>query len=417
MSFQALGLSPEILQAVKAKEYKTPTPIQLQAIPIIMDNQDIIGCAQTGTGKTAGFTLPILHKLRNGKPRSLRALVLAPTRELAAQVHESIRTYGRYLHLKTTVVFGGVGQEPQRAALRRGVDILVATPGRLLDHHRQGNVRFKDIEILVIDEADRMLDMGFLPDIRTILQNVPSKRQTLLFSATMPAEIQKLANEILKHPKKIEITRNGTPADGIRQCVYPVEAHKKQELLFHLIEKEDMNQVLIFTRTKRRADYLTQKLDRKGLSVIALHSDKSQSARTKAMEAFRKGKVKILVATNIAARGLDIRKVSHVINFEIPSDPEDYIHRIGRTGRAEDIGDAISLVSPEEVASIRNIERLMGTKIRQVIIPGFEPSKQFSRPPGKRTFRPSRQRAGQSAKAEVFQRDNSRTKYRMIKLG
>ncbi|HSG04901.1 MAG TPA: DEAD/DEAH box helicase, partial [Nitrospiria bacterium] len=333
---------------------------QEKAIPVIMEGGDLIGCAQTGTGKTAGFTLPILHRLRGEKHRSPRVLVLVPTRELAAQVHESVRNYGQYLHLNSAVIFGGVGYEPQKRAFRKGVDILVATPGRLLDHMKQGQVNFKHLEVLVLDEADRMLDMGFIPDIRRILRSVPKDRQTLLFSATMPQEVRKLADDFLKTPQTIQVARQGTPASGVRQVVYPVSSSRKSELLTRLIEKEKMGQVLIFTRTKRRADDLARKLSSHGKAATALHSNKSQSARIRSLEDFRNGKVRILVATNIAARGLDVKGVSHVINYEIPGVPEEYIHRIGRTGRAEAVGDALSLMSPEERGPFRNIERLVG---------------------------------------------------------
>ena len=372
MSFENLGLSPEVLRAVKSKNYAAPTPIQAQAIPVILQGRDVIGCAQTGTGKTAGFTLPILNRLQKGESPLLRALVLVPTRELALQVHDSVKTYGSHLRLRTTLVFGGVGIVPQKEALRRGVDILIATPGRLLDLMRQRCVSFKNLEVLVIDEADRMLDMGFINDIRTVIKSVPPQRQTLLFSATMPEEIRKLANEILKQPEFIEIARQGTPAGGVRQVVYPVDATCKRELLMHLIEKEQMSRVLVFTRTKHRADHLVTHLKRKGKRAEALHSNKSQLVRTQTLEAFRKGSVQVLVATNLAARGLDVKEVSHVVNYEIPDVPEDYVHRIGRTARAEATGDAISLVSPGERESLRNIERLIGTKIRQVVIDGFE---------------------------------------------
>ncbi|HEY5649250.1 MAG TPA: DEAD/DEAH box helicase [Nitrospiria bacterium] len=372
MSFESLGLAPEILRAVEAQKYEKPTPIQEKAIPIIMEGSDLIGCAQTGTGKTAGFTLPVLHRLREGRPRMLRTLVLVPTRELAAQVYDSICLYGKYLNLHTAVVFGGVKPEPQRRALRKGVDILVATPGRLLDHMRQGNVRFKKLEVLVIDEADRMLDMGFIPDIRKILGTLPAERQTLLFSATMPKEVRTLADDFLKKPQTVEVARQGTPASGIRQVVYPVSASRKKELLTRIIEKEDMSQVLIFTRTKHRADDLAKRLSRNGKAATAFHSNKSQAARIRSLEDFRRGKVQILVATNIAARGLDVKGVSHVINYEIPGAPEDYVHRIGRTARAEAVGDAVSLMAPEESGIFRNIERLVGSKIPRVVEPGFE---------------------------------------------
>ena len=392
MSFEDLGLAPEILRAVKAKNYETPTPIQAQAIPAIMGGRDVIGCAQTGTGKTAGFTLPILHRLREGKSPSLRVLVLVPTRELAAQVYESTRTYGRYLRLRTEVVFGGVGIRPQTEALRYGVDILVATPGRLLDHMRHGHVQFRNLEVLVIDEADRMLDMGFLPDVRTILKSLPSRRQTLFFSATMPEEVQKLAHEILKQPQVIKIVGQGTPANGIRQVIYPVDTARKRDLLIHLMEKEKMDQVLVFTRTKHRADHLAEHLESKGKRVAALHSNKSQGARNKALEGFRNGAIQVLVATNLAARGLDVKGISHVVNYEIPEAPEDYVHRIGRTARAAATGDAISLMSPNERGSVRDIERLIGAKIPQVMMAGFECKDEVLEPSvRKRTFRPRRQ--------------------------
>ncbi|MCC7201954.1 MAG: DEAD/DEAH box helicase [Nitrospirae bacterium] len=371
MSFEKMGLSPEILKALKSKNYVDPTPIQSKAIPVIMQGKDLIGCAQTGTGKTAGFTLPVLNRLQKGKSPSLRALVLVPTRELAMQVHDSVKTYGSNLRLRTALVYGGVGIYPQKEALRRGVDILIATPGRLMDHMRQRTVSFKNLEVLVIDEADRMLDMGFIADIRTIIKSIPQQRQTLLFSATMPAEIQRLANEILKQPEVVEVARQGTPASGVRQVVYPVDVTRKSDLLVHLIEKEQMSRVLVFTRTKNRAEKLATHLNRKGSMAEAIHGDKSQRERTQALQAFKNGDVQVLVATNVAARGLDVKEISHVVNYEMPDAPEDYVHRIGRTARAEKTGDAISLVSSCERESLRNIEKYIGTKIRQVVMDGF----------------------------------------------
>ena len=374
MSFEKMGLSPEILRALQTKKYVDPTPIQSKAIPVIMQGKDLIGCAQTGTGKTAGFTLPVLNRLQQGKSPSLRALVLVPTRELAMQVHDSVKTYGSNLRLRTALVYGGVGIYPQKEALRRGVDILIATPGRLMDHMRQRTVSFKNLEVLIIDEADRMLDMGFIADIPTIINSITHQRQTLLFSATMPAEIQRLANEILKQPEVIEIARQGTPASGVRQVVYPVDTTRKSDLLVHLIEKEQMSKVLVFTRTKNRAEKLATHLNRKGSMAEAIHGDKSQRERTQALLAFRNGDVQVLVATNVAARGLDVKEISHVVNYEMPDAPEDYLHRIGRTARAEKTGDAISLVSSCERESLRNIERYIGTKIRQVVVDGFASS-------------------------------------------
>jgi ATP-dependent RNA helicase RhlE len=394
MSFDSLGLAPELVRAVKAKNYEIPTPIQAAAIPAILAGNDLIGCAQTGTGKTAGFTLPILHRLREGHSPSLRVLVLVPTRELAAQVSDSIKTYGRFLHLRAAVVYGGVGYEPQIRAIRNGVDILVATPGRLLDLMHQRVVQFNALEVLVLDEADRMLDMGFLPDVRRILKQLPAKRQTLLFSATMPAEIQKLAGEILSHPTVVAVARQGTTADNVRQMVYRVDTSRKRELLVHLIEKEKMGPVLVFTRTKHRADHLAGQLTRTGTRAAAIHGNKSQAARTRTLEAFRRGAIQVLVATNLAARGLDVKGISHVVNYELPEVPEDYIHRIGRTARAEASGDAISLVAPNEREHLREIERLIGEKIPQGAIAGFESSGTALPDTPTRSFSPRRSSRG-----------------------
>jgi len=386
MSFETLGLSTELLRAVSEKGYGQPTPVQKQAIPIILEGRDILAGAQTGTGKTAGFTLPLLQRLHtslqtpaSGKagPRSIRALVLTPTRELAAQVAESVVNYGKYLPLKSAVVFGGVKINPQIQRLRQGVDILVATPGRLLDHVSQGTVNLSNLEILVLDEADRMLDMGFIRDIRKILALLPasgkSGRQNLLFSATFSEEIKQLANGLLHSPAYIEVARRNTAAEIVTQVVHPVDRQRKRELLSYLIGSQDWKQVLVFTRTKHGANRLTQQLEQDGLSAVAIHGNKSQGARTKALHDFKQGKVRILVATDIAARGLDIDQLPHVVNYELPNVAEDYVHRIGRTGRAGNEGEAISLVCVDENKLLRSIEQMINRSITKVVIDGYEP--------------------------------------------
>ncbi len=382
---------PELLRAVQDAEYNTPTPIQTQAIPVVLRGADVLGCAQTGTGKTAGFLLPILQRLAQGKRGRLRALVLTPTRELAAQIGESAQTYGKYLPVRSATVFGGVGLRPQEERLRQGVDLLIATPGRLLDHLERGNVNFSALEVLVLDEADRMLDMGFLPDVRRILRALPTERQTLLFSATMPQEIEILAHQTLKAPVTIEVGRRATPVRTVRQVIYPVELDQKRDLLCHLLKHGSMKHVLVFTRTKIRAERLARSLTRIGRRVEALHGDKSQNARTQALNGFRNGRIDVLVATDIAARGLDVEGISHVVNFDMPNIPEDYVHRIGRTARAEATGDAISLVSSEELDFMHDIERLIGITIPRHLVVGFEPSsetiRRFTQPVASRTAR------------------------------
>ena len=381
MSFDTLGLSAELLRAVASSGYTVPTPVQSQAIPLILQGRDIMAGAQTGTGKTAGFTLPMLQTLAtrpatgavsNGR-RPVRALVLTPTRELAAQVHESIVTYGRHLSLKSMVVFGGVSINPQIAALRRGVDILVATPGRLLDHASQRTVDLSAVEFLVLDEADRMLDMGFIRDIRRVLKLLPAKRQNLLFSATFSSEIRQLADGLLTNPASIDVAPRNTPAELISQKVHPVDKSRKRELLSLLIGKHDWRQVLVFTRTKHGANRLAEQLEQDGLTAAAIHGNKSQGARTRALADFKAGKVRILVATDIAARGLDIDQLPHVVNYELPHVPEDYVHRIGRTGRAGRNGQAVSLVCVDEKDLLRGIERLLGVSLVSEIVPGFAP--------------------------------------------
>jgi len=378
MSFESLGLRAELLRAVAEKGYSKPTPIQLQAIPSILEGRDLMGGAQTGTGKTAGFTLPLLQRLMDteqpGKGRRpVRALVLTPTRELAAQVHESVMTYGKHLPLKSTVVFGGVSINPQKMKLIKGVDILVATPGRLLDHVGQRSVDLSKVDILVLDEADRMLDMGFIRDIRKLLALMPDHKQTLMFSATFSGEIKKLANGLLKSPALVEVERHNTAAESVTQVVHPVDKVRKRELLSFLIGSNDWRQVLVFTRTKHGANRLAEQLDKDGITAAAIHSNKSQGARTRALAEFKAGKVRVLVATDIAARGLDIDQLPHVVNFELPNVAEDYIHRIGRTGRAGNEGEAMSLVCVDELKLLRDIERLVKRELPKDVIDGYAP--------------------------------------------
>ncbi|MDB4303667.1 DEAD/DEAH box helicase, partial [Desulfosarcina sp.] len=377
MSFESLGLRAELLRAVSEQGYSDPTPIQKQAIPLVLEGRDIMGGAQTGTGKTAGFTLPLLQRLMStAKPvngrRPLRALVLTPTRELAAQVAESVDTYGRHLPLKSTVVFGGVSINPQKQKLIRGVDILVATPGRLQDHVGQRSVDLSKIDILVLDEADRMLDMGFIHDIRKVLALIPKQKQTLLFSATFSNDIKRLADGLLKSPVLIEVARRNTASETVTQVVHPVDKNRKQAMLSFLISSNNWKQVLVFTRTKHGANRLTEQLGKGGISAAAIHGNKSQGARTKALANFKAGKVRVLVATDIAARGLDIDQLPHVVNFELPNISEDYIHRIGRTGRAGNEGEAMSLVCVDELKLLKDIERLIKRDIPKVVIDGFE---------------------------------------------
>ncbi len=375
MSFEQLGLMPRLLQAVAAQGYTIPTPIQAQAIPAILEGRDVMGGAQTGTGKTAAFALPILQNLSQrgrSKSRRPRCLVLAPTRELAAQVGEFVATYGKNLTLRSTVVFGGVGINPQIDKLRRGVDILVATPGRLLDHVVQGTVDLSEVEILVLDEADRMLDMGFIHDIKRVLKLLPKKRQNLLFSATYSDEIKRLTDKLLDNPAMIEVARRNTAAEKVAQVVHPVGLKAKRVLLAQLVKEGNWERALVFTRTKHGANRLATYLEKSGIGAAAIHGNKSQTARTRALAEFKAGKVKILVATDIAARGLDIDKLPHVVNFDLPNVAEDYIHRIGRTGRAGCSGNAVSLVSADEQKLLRPIERLLGKQIPVDIIDGFE---------------------------------------------
>ncbi len=379
MSFESLGLSAELLRAIAEQGYTEATPVQAQAIPLILEGRDIRAGAQTGTGKTASFALPMLQRLSAHANNStspamhpVRALILTPTRELAAQVEESVRIYGKYLPLKSAVVFGGVSISTQIKAMQSGVDIVVATPGRLLDHVQQRTVNLSKVEILVLDEADRMLDMGFMPDIKRILSLLQPKRQNLMFSATYSDEIKNLAEELLDSPAVIEVARRNIDSEMITQVVYPVDKDRKRELLTHLIKSRNLHQVLVFTRTKHGADRLTQQLEKDGINAAAIHGDKAQNQRTKALEDFKQGTVHVLVATDIAARGLDIDQLPVVVNYELPHVPEDYVHRIGRTGRGGSSGNAISLVSDDEMRHLREIERMIKRTITSEVIPGFE---------------------------------------------
>ena len=404
MSFESLGLRAELIRAVSDKGYSSPTPIQMQAIPLILKGLDLMGSAQTGTGKTAGFTLPILQRLcASQKPvqgrRPIRALIVTPTRELAAQVTQSIEDYGKWLPLKSTVVFGGVSINPQKQKLIRGVDILVATPGRLLDHVGQRSVDLSKVELLVLDEADRMLDMGFIHDIRKLLALLPKQKQTLLFSATFSDEIKKLADGLLNSPVLVEVARRNTTVEIIDQIVHPVDKGRKRELLSFLIGSNNWQQVLVFGRTKHGANRLTKQLITDGIKAVAIHGNKSQGARTQALSDFKLGKVQVLVATDIAARGLDIEQLPHVVNFELPNVAEDYVHRIGRTGRAGRGGQAISLVCGEELKQLKDIERLINRKIPQQIVAGYgstESIKIDARKPAKQGQKHRQHRRGNS---------------------
>ena len=383
MSFNTLGLNDAIVRAVTEAGYTTPTPIQANAIPAVMKGGDLLAGAQTGTGKTAGFTLPVLHRLSTDKvgaaltnktsKRSIRALVLAPTRELAAQVEENIRTYAKYTNLSSAVIFGGVGIHPQIKLLGNGVDILVATPGRLLDHVGQGTVKLDKVEILVLDEADRMLDMGFIHDIKKVLAVLPPKRQNLLFSATFSDEIKALADKLLDNPALIEVARRNSTVEVIAQKIHPVDRDKKHPMLAHLIKSNNWHQVLVFTRTKHGANKLVEQLGKDGIGAMAIHGNKSQSARTKALAEFKDGSLQVLVATDIAARGIDIDQLPHVVNYDLPNVPEDYVHRIGRTGRAGATGEAVSLVCVDEHQMLKDIEKLIKQTLPRAVIPGFEP--------------------------------------------
>lgn len=419
MTFRNLGLSTDLLRAVANQGYTEPTPIQQQAIPAILQGQDVFASAQTGTGKTAGFTLPLLQLLSTANPnkgyRTPRALILTPTRELAAQVSDSVQTYGTYLTLRSAVVYGGVGIKPQIQALRRGVDILVATPGRLLDHLGQKTLDLSQIEILVLDECDRMLDMGFIHDIRKIMAKLPPSRQTLMFSATFSKAIQQLANTLLKSPTLIEVASRNTAAEQVEQVVHPVDHERKRELLSHMIGFHNWQQVLVFTRTKHGANRLAEQLAKDGLKTTAIHGNKSQAARTRALQEFKKGKVRVLVATDVASRGLDIEMLPHVVNFELPDVAEDYVHRIGRTGRAGNVGRAVSLVCSDEYPLLKNIERLLNQTLAKDVIPGYEPTSIAQ--PGADQPKPQRSKQRRSNRAKPQTQSTSKNTHKPTKAG
>ncbi|MFT7490660.1 MAG: ATP-dependent RNA helicase RhlE [Pseudohongiellaceae bacterium] len=405
MSFDSLGLSEPLLKAVLEKGYDKPSPIQEQAIPAIISGKDVMAAAQTGTGKTAGFTLPLLNRLAGGdlaRANHVRALILTPTRELAAQVAASVETYGKYLPLRSTVVFGGVKINPQMMALRKGVDVLVATPGRLLDLYNQGAIKFSQLEVLVLDEADRMLDMGFIHDIRKILNVLPVRRQNLLFSATFSEDIRKLAKGLVDNPVEISVSPRNTTVSTVKQWIHPVDKKRKSELLCHLIHTHQWDQALVFSRTKHGANKLVKQLLAEGITAIAIHGNKSQGARTKALAEFKAGGVRILVATDIAARGLDIDQLPQVVNFDLPNVPEDYVHRIGRTGRAGASGQAISLVSADEFKELSSIERLIKTLLTREVIEDFDPDHQL--PESRLDHRPIK---AKKPKASGFSRGDS----------
>jgi len=408
MSFTTLGLSEALVKAVAEQGYDTPTPIQAKAIPAVLEGRDVMAAAQTGTGKTAGFTLPLLHRLSKGQPakaNQVRALVLTPTRELAAQVAESVEVYGKHLNLRSTVVFGGVNINPQMMRLRKGVDVLIATPGRLLDLYQQNAMSFPRLEVLILDEADRMLDMGFIHDIRKILKALPSKRQNLMFSATFSEDIRDLAKTIVNNPVEISVTPRNSTAVTVTQWIHPVDKNQKRHLLVELIHKHSWEQVLVFSRTKRGANRLAEFLEKSDIQAAAIHGNKSQGARTRALADFKSGKLRVLVATDIAARGLDIEQLPQVVNFDLPEVAQDYVHRIGRTGRAGATGQAVSLVSADEVEQLQDIERLIQRLLPRERVAGYEPENNVPelplRPPlkAKKPKKPKAPQAGNTSGA------------------
>ena len=421
MLFNELGLSAELLRAVEEQGYEKPTPIQHQAIPHILQGHDILAGAQTGTGKTAGFTLPMLQLLEKqpSGPRKVRALILTPTRELAAQVNESVHTYGKYRPVRSMEIYGGVSARPQITKIQRGVDVVVATPGRLLDLVRQGQIDLSSVEIFVLDEADRMLDMGFIRDIKQIIKELPEERQNLLFSATFSSEIRNLANSLLDNPAEIQVATRNATVDRVEQLVYPVDKARKRELLSQMIGRGNWRQVLVFTRTKHGANRLAKQLNQDGIEADAIHGNKGQGARAKALRDFKSGKIRVLVATDIAARGLDIEKLPHVVNFELPHVPEDYVHRIGRTARAGQDGTAVSLVCVDELKLLKDIENLLKQELRQEIVAGYEIDRRIKAEPinkGKpgqgRPRRPGKPRAGGNHRPGKAARSNQRKRSR-----
>jgi ATP-dependent RNA helicase RhlE len=402
MSFSSLGLGPNLLQSITEVGYTTPTPIQNAAIPQVLAGRDLIGIAQTGTGKTAAFVLPILERLsRSPQTRTPRALIVAPTRELAAQIEENVRLLGKAMRIRCATIFGGVGEGPQISALRRGVDIIVATPGRLLDLMNARHVSLHTVEVAVLDEADRMLDMGFLPQIRKVVGALPRQRQTLLFSATLSKDIEKVTAEFLRNPETVEIGRRTNPADSVTQFLYPVPKSRKVDLLIHLLRDHSLDSVLVFSRTKHGADKIARKLSAAKISTVALHSNRSQGQRIAALDAFKNGRARVLVATDIASRGIDVEGISHVVNFDFPMHAEDYVHRIGRTGRADAVGDAISFVTPDDETYVRDLERMTKKTVARKRVEGFDytesaptfapqHARPFSRPTPKPQFRERR---------------------------
>jgi ATP-dependent RNA helicase RhlE len=403
MSFSNFGLNAELLRGVKEMGFTRPTPIQNDAIPPAMEGRDVLACAMTGSGKTAAFLLPILNRLREKRRGTTRALILTPTRELAAQIDEHLKELAVHTPMSGAAVFGGVSMGPQEHAFRTGVDVLVATPGRLLDHFRFPYARLSGLEILVLDEADRMLDMGFLPDIRRVLRHLPAHRQTLFFSATMPAPIVALSREMLKNPATVNLERKSEPAVGITQAVYPVASELKMPLFLELLKRGELKSVLVFTRTKHRANRLADSLARNRVPAERIHGNRSQPQRTQALAGFKQGKFRVLVATDIAARGIDVEAISHVVNFDVPNVPEDYIHRVGRTARAEATGDAFTFVAPEEEADLRAIERAIGKRLPRITVPGFDyrkaPAERFEVPLAERIAAIRARKAQERARA------------------